>query len=57
MKQGFRDWRVIQPVCEAELDADAAFISDHDAHKLSRFAGDFEQHSIFLFVLLRFKAG
>ncbi len=42
---------------EAEFNADAAFISDYDAYKFSRFARDFQQHSVFLFGLLRLKAG
>jgi hypothetical protein len=57
MKQGFSDWRIIQPVSEVEFNADAAFISDYDAYKLTGLARDFEQHSIFLFSLLRRKAG
>jgi hypothetical protein len=57
MKQGFSDWRIIQPMGEVKFNADAAFISDYDAYKLSRFARDFEQHSVFLLSLLRLKAG
>ena len=41
---------------EVEFNADAAFISDYDAYKLSRFAGDFEQHGKFRFTLLRLTA-
>ncbi len=57
MKQGFSDWRIIQPVGEVEFDADATFVANYNAHKFPRFARDFQQYGIFLLTLLGLKAG
>ena len=57
MKQGFGDWRIIQPMGEVEFNADAAFIANHDAYKFPGFTHDLQQHGVFVLTLLRLKAG
>ena len=57
MKQGFSDWRIIQPRVEMKLDTDSAFIAHYNAYQFPGFAGDFQQHSVFLLTLLRLEAG
>jgi hypothetical protein len=42
VKQGFRNWRIIEPIGEMEFDADSAFVTHYNANEFTGFGCDFK---------------